>query len=197
MNMRGFWAGVAVGTLSTCLLSQWVFSASGKETDSPKGIPPDIVAEYIHSVVQADRTFYTTEIVDRMQTRGIIFSSERWRKDGELPLPAQFLLESGRLVAKQPNGVRFRLISSWPINKRNSATTEFEQMALTKIVETDRPYTGVTNEGKARVFKALYPDKALSSKCADCHNVHPESPKRDFKAGDVMGGVLVTIPLPQ
>ncbi len=198
MRMRGFWLGLAIGTIFTSLLGQWVFSASSKETDPPKGISPERVADYIHSVIQADRAFYTTEIVERMQTRGIVFASEHWRDDGDLPLPAQFLLESGLLVAKQSKGIRFRLISSWPINKRNSAKTEFERIALTKIVEnTDRPYTAVTTEGKARVFQALYPDKALSSKCADCHNVHPESPKRDFKAGDVMGGVMLTIPLPQ
>jgi hypothetical protein len=127
-----------------------------------------------------------------------MFASEHWREDGELPLPAQFLLESGRLVAKQPNGIRFRLISSWPINKSNGPTTEFERTALTKILEnTDRPYAGVTTEGRARVFKALYPDKAVSSRCAHCHNVHQKSPKRDFKAGDVMGGILITIPLPK
>jgi hypothetical protein len=198
MKTRDFWLGLALGTISTCLLGQWVFSAAGKESDPPKGIAPEIVADYIHSVVEADRTFYSTEIVDRMQTRGIMFASEHWKEDGELPLPAQFLLESGRLVAKQRNGIRFRLISSWPINKRNSPTTEFERTALTKVLEnTDRRYAGVTTEGKVRVFQALYPDKALSSKCADCHNVHPESPKRDFKTGDVMGGILLTIPLPQ
>jgi hypothetical protein len=27
--------------------------------------------------------------------------------------------------------------------------------------------------------------------------VHPKSPKRDFKAGDVLGGMLITIVLPQ
>jgi hypothetical protein len=198
MSMRGFWLGLAVGTIFTCLVGQWVFPAAGKETDPPKCIPPETVADYIHSVVQADRTFYTSDIVEPMQTRGIIYASEHWRKDGDLPLPAQFVLETGRLVAKQPNGIRFRLISSWPINKRNSPATEFERTALTKILEnTNVPYAGVTTDGRARVFQAVYPDKALSSKCADCHNVHPDSPKRDFKAGDVMGGMLVTIPLPQ
>ncbi len=190
--------GLAVGTISTCLLGQWVFPAASKETDPPKGISPETVANYLHSMVEAERTFYTTEVVERMQTRGIVSAAENWLETGDLPLPAQFLLETGRLVAKHPNGIRFRLISSWAINKKNSPTTEFERTALTKIlVNTDRPYSGVTTEGKARVFQALYPDKALSQRCADCHNVHPKSPKRDFKSGDVMGGILITIPLPQ
>ena len=198
MSMKGFWLGLAVGTIFTCLLGQWVFSAASKETEAPRGISPEIVADYIHGVVQADRTFYTSEIVERMQRRGLVFASEHWKEDGDLPLPAQFVLETGRLIAQQPIGIRFRLISSWPINRRNSPTTEFERTALTKIlVNTDRPYTAVTTVGGARVFQALYADKAVSQVCADCHNVHIKSPKRDFKAGDVMGGILLTIPFPQ
>lgn len=198
MNKRGFCLGLAVGIISTCLLAQWVSSAASKETNPPKCISPEIVADYLYSVLQAERSFYSSEIVERMQERGIVFASEHWKADGDLPLPAQFVLETGRIVAERPNGIRFRLISSWPINKKNGPTTEFEHTALAKIlVNTDRPYTGVTTEGRARVFQALYADKALSQICADCHNVHPKSPKRDFKAGDVMGGILLTIPLPQ
>lgn len=198
MHMKGFWLGLVVGIISTCLLGQWAYSAASKETDPPKCISPEVVAGYVHRVIQADRTFYETEIVDPLSARGLVFTSEHWRAEGELPLPAQFLLETGRLVAKQPDGIRYRLISSWAINKENSPKTEFERTGLSKIlVNTDRPYTGITTEGRTRVFQALYPDKALSQKCADCHNVHAKSPKRDFKVGDVMGGILLTIPLPQ
>ena len=198
MGMKGFWLGLAVGTIFTFLLGQWVFSASSKETEPPRGISPHIVADYIHSVVEADRTFYTKEIVDRLQRRGTVHASEHWKESGDLPLPAQFVLESGRLIAQQPIGIRFQLISSWPINGKNSPTTEFERTALTKILgNSDRPYTAVTTMGGARVFQALYADKAVSQVCADCHNGHVKSPKRDFKAGDVMGGILLTIPLPQ
>jgi len=149
-------------------------------------------------VIQADRTFYQIEVVDRMQERGMVFASEHWRVNGELPLPAQFLQESGQRAAEQRNGIGFKLISSWAINKKHLPTTEFERTGLAKILANpDRPYTGVTTEGGARVFQALYADKAVSRHCADCHNVHIKSPKRDFKAGDVMGATLVTIPLPQ
>ena len=120
MNMRGFWLGLAVGTISTCLLGPLVFSAAGKETDPPKCLSPEMVAEYIHSVIQADRTFYQIGVLDRMEERGMVFPSEHWREDGNLPLPAQFLQESGRLAAEQRNGIRFKLISNWAINKKIS-----------------------------------------------------------------------------
>ena len=198
MNRRDFWLGLAVGTISTCLLGPWVFSVASKETASPKCISPDIVAEYLHNVIQADRSFYQIAVVDRMQERGMIYASEHWKENGELPLPAQFLQESGRLAAEQRNGIRFKLISNWAINKKNLPTTQFEQTGLAQLLANpDRPYTGVTTEGGARVFQALYADKAVSRLCADCHNVHPKSPKRDFKEGDVLGGMLITIVLPQ
>ena len=101
MSIKGFWLGLGVGTIFTCLLGQWVFSAASKETEASRGIPPDIVADYIHSVVEADRTFYTREIVERLQRRGVVAASEHWKEKGDLPLPAQFVLEAGRPVAQQ------------------------------------------------------------------------------------------------
>ena len=199
MNMRSFGLGLMVGMISTCLFTQWGISAASKETDPPKGIPPEVVADYVHSVIQADRTIYTAEVVERMQMRGIVFAAENWREAGKLPLPAQFLIEAGRLVAAEHgSGLRFKLISSWAINKKNRPTSDFERTGLTEIlVNPDQPYTGMAIEGGARVFQALYPDKAVSQSCVGCHNGHADSPKKDFKRGDVMGGILLTIPLPR
>ena len=38
-------------------------------------------------------------------------------------------------------------------------------------------------------------DRMTSQGCVDCHNTHLLSPRRDFKLNDVMGGVVITIPL--
>ena len=195
MRFRGFWLGIAIGAISTSLVGQWNSSDAGR-ADPPKCVPAETVAEYVHSVIQADRTFYTTDIVERMQMRGIVVAAENWRETSKLPLPAQFLMESGRLVAQGRSGLRFRLISNWAINKDNMPRTAFEETGLLQIaVSPERPYKGTKTEHGIEYFEALYPDIAVSQSCVRCHNAHPKSPKKDFRVGDVMGGLLLSIPV--
>jgi len=198
MASKGFGWGVVVGVITTCMLSQWSPSSASKEIAVSNSIPAETVADFVHAVIQADRTFYTNEVVERMQLRGIVVASENWKERGTLPLPAQFLAEAALLMRGEANGIRVRLLSNWPINKRNRPNTEFERVGLTEIlVNSDRPHTSVVTEGGSRYFQALYPDKAVSQTCIGCHNAHPNSPKKDFKLRDVMGGILLTIPLPK
>ena len=196
MVYRNFWAGLAVGAIVTWVFVQLPLAAGDKELDVPKCISAATVAEYLHSVIQADRTFYTTEIVERMQMRGIVVASENWREMGKLPLPAQFLMEAGRLISQEGRGLRIRLISNWAINKANRPTSEFEQKGLTEVlVNPDSPYTATMTTDGTAVFQAIYADKAVSQSCVGCHNAHPDSPRRDFKLRDVIGGLVLTLPL--
>ena len=196
MNGRGFWLGLVLGASVMGLLAQWGPADAGKEVGQAPCIEAGLVAEYLHSIIQADRTFYTTDVVERMQMRGIAFAAENWRETSRLPLPAQYLLETGRLVAAGRNGLQYRLISQWAINNKNQPSSDFERAGLTEILRNpDRPYTAVTTDGRTRIFQAIYADKAASQSCVGCHNAHPNSPKKDFKPQDVMGGILLTIPL--
>jgi hypothetical protein len=70
-------------------------SAAGGEEPPGQGIPYHTVAEYIHDIIEADRTLYTTHVVDRMQETGTAIASESWEDRNALPLPAQMLLLSG------------------------------------------------------------------------------------------------------
>lgn len=167
-----------------------------KESPAPSGIPPEKVADYVHAVLEADRTFYTTHVVNRMQEKGIVKAMEHWEQDNALPLPAQFLQHSGRLVAESGRGIRYRLIGLSPIYQRNAPATDFERKALETLrASPERPVTGLVSSGKKQYFQAIYSDLAVSSACVSCHNSHPLSPKRDFKLNEVMGGIAITIPL--
>ena len=120
----------------------------------PSGISPEKVAEYVHAVLEADRTIYTNHVVNRMQAKGIVSATEHWENENALPLPAQFLQHSGKLVAESGRGIRYRLISLWPVYQRNAPATEFERKALDTLTQhADRPVTGVVTSGRNNTFK--------------------------------------------
>jgi hypothetical protein len=185
-----------VGGLSValCVLGNWGTGHAGKE--SAGTVPLETVVDYIHSVLEADRTFYTVHVVERMQRRGVITSSEKWRSESALPLPAQFFQESSNLAALTGSNVRYRLIGLTPINKQNGPRTEFERKALEAVMaHPEQPYKGQVSEGGTRYFQAVYADHAVSPSCVNCHNVDPRSAKHDYKLNDVLGGVLISIPV--
>ncbi len=174
----------------------WPGSAATEGTSV--SLPIEMVADYVHAVIEADRDVYTRHVVERMQAKGVVVASENWEQKNTLPLPAQFLMESGRVIAKKGIGIQYRLISLWPINKRNVAASEFEKTGLGAVLtHPSKPHTGFVKEGGTSYFQAIYPDLAVTQACIGCHNAHQDSPKRDFKINDVMGAIVISIPVKQ
>ena len=177
------WAGISFGN---------------EENELEVDFSPEVVADYIHAVIEADRTLYTTHVVKRMQDGGVVIATEGWKKRNALPLPAQMLLMAGRKVEEGGTGLRYRLASLRPIYEENGPAGVFEEAGL-KVVAEDpsEVYTGIFTRGDKRFFKAIYADRAVSEACVNCHNAHILSSKRDYKLGDVMGGIIISFPLPK
>ncbi|MEO8327563.1 MAG: DUF3365 domain-containing protein [Nitrospirota bacterium] len=170
--------------------------ATDKNSGTPEGIPPRTVADYLRAVIMAHRHFYTIHIVNRLQKERIVDASENWQATHSLPLPVQLLQETSEMAELTGPDVRYHLISHWPINKSNAPATEFERMALKEVqMHPNRPYSITTRVGEGQVFEAVYADVAVTTACVQCHNSHPNSPKSDFKVGDVMGGLVISFPL--
>lgn len=194
MTQRVMWSAL-VGVLAICVIGSSVWGA--EPSSKPKGISPSTVADFIHAVIEADRTLYTTHVVERMGKHKIVIAAETWKQRKALPLPAQMLLLSGLRVKEMGLGLQYRLASLRPIYEKNGPTTDFERTGLTAVAEDpSQPYTGIIERGERKFFKAIYPDKAVSVSCINCHNGHILSFKRDYKLGDVMGGIIISFPLP-
>ncbi len=167
-----------------------------KKPDGQIVLPPEVVADYVHSVLESDRAVYAKHVVDRLESKGILSAAENWEKEKSMMLPAQFLMTTSRLIREKGLGVDFQLISRWPINPKNRPANEFETVGLETVeYHPIRPYTGRVKVGRKLFFQSIYPDLAVTSACVDCHNSHPQSRKRDCKLWDVMGGIVVTLPV--
>jgi hypothetical protein len=161
------------------------------------GVSYKRMADALHAVMDADRTVYTRKVVDRLQNEEkVIKASEHWKDDKALPLPAQMFRFGSELVTERKSGFTYSLLSLWPVNKQNAPRTEAEKAGLKAVA--DKPatpyYTEETLGGK-KYFTAVYPDRAISPACVSCHNEHRDSPRTDFKIGNVMGGVVLRIPM--
>jgi hypothetical protein len=82
------------------------------------------------------------------------------------------------------------------VNKQNAPKTAAEKEGL-KYVADHKGENFYTTEklGARTYFTAVYADTGVAPVCVACHNAHPDSPRRDFKLGDVMGGVVIRIPI--
>jgi hypothetical protein len=184
--------------LTLVVLTSWVgISFTADVSDTELAFSPKVVADYIHAVIEADRNLYTTHVVKRMQDGGKVIASELWKSRNALPLPAQMLLMAGRKVKEGGSGLRYRLASLYPVYEENGPADVFEEAGLSVVAEDpSEVYTGTVTRGDRRFFKAIYADIAISEACVNCHNTHPLSSRHDYKLGDVMGGIIISFPLP-
>ena len=167
------------------------------ESDRPAGIPPTIMADALFAVMASDRNVYANEVVYRLQdVEEVIKASEHWQDGKALPLPAQMFRMGAGMVAKTTDAFKYALLSKWPINKENAPRTEAETAGLDSVAKNpSKPFYGRETLGEVEYFTAVYADVAVSPSCVTCHNNHKDSPRKDFKEGDVMGGIVIRIPL--
>jgi hypothetical protein len=154
------------------------------------------MADAIFSVIEADRAVYTKNVVHRLQNEDeVITAEERWREESALPLPAQMLRMGAERVNEKKAGFNYALLSLWAINKQNKPRTDFEKKALESLNKNGKNVYGNETFGDKKYFTAVYPDVAVSKACVTCHNDHIDSPKKNFKVGEMMGGLVIRIPL--
>lgn len=162
-----------------------------------EGVSYKRMADALHAVMESDRTVYTRMVVNRLQTEEkVIKASEHWKDEKALPLPAQMFRYGAEMVAEKNAGFTYSLLSLWPVNKQNAPRTAAEKAGLEQISKDPKqPYYTEETLGKTKYFTAVYADRAVSPACVTCHNEHRDSPRTDFKIGDVMGGVVLRIPM--
>ena len=175
-----------------------VASVVGCNGDAPAGeVSPQVMTDALYAVMSAHREVYARDVVDRLQDHEQrLKASEHFQDDKTLPLPAQMFRMGAEMVQKDHRAsFTYSLLSPWPINKQNGPKTEFEKMGLRVVTETDKNYYTEESLGGKRYFSAFYPDKAVVEACVRCHNDHKDSPRKDFKVGDVIGGIVIRVPL--
>ncbi|PWB43507.1 MAG: hypothetical protein C3F12_12650 [Candidatus Methylomirabilota bacterium] len=155
-------------------------------------------AQAIALQVAEDRAYYNSQVVAKLRKDGLeVKPGDAQNRDekGWIPLPATFVNEVTARV-NEKGLYKVDLLSLWPINKAKGPRNEFERKSLEQLVKD--PKTQPVEIRWVDGVPSLHffvPDVVSAQACAECHNGHPDSPRKDFKMGDVMGGLMVQVPL--
>ncbi|MCE3262414.1 MAG: sensor histidine kinase response receiver, 1 [Pseudoduganella sp.] len=134
------------------------------------------------------RKYYTENVAARVLAHSDMQVDPDYRNKGNaIPLPATMIHDLSALM--QGSGTSVKLYSPFPFpQRRERVGDQFAQDAWNYLQKTpDGVFSRTeTLDGKTTVRVALA-DRMSVQACITCHNSHPQSPKTDWKLGDVRG----------
>ncbi|HEX5687027.1 MAG TPA: methyl-accepting chemotaxis protein [Ideonella sp.] len=146
------------------------------------------------------RSFYTAEIASRAKKAGMQLGFDFRDADNTLPLPATLVKALGESVAKEYPGTDVRLMSRYPFPNRAGTAQkldEFQTGALAALEKDPQTPQHRVEEINGRLSVRYAVADVMKEGCVACHNSNPQSPKHDWKVGDVRGIVEVVVPVDQ
>ena len=156
-------------------------------------------ASNINSVMSSIRNYYATNVVGRvLASPGLTRVIPNYADvPGAIPIPATLSLELGKVVSEQQDNVSYRFVSDYPFkNRAPHKLDKFETAAIHSLRQnSDQQITQVSSSPLADNVRLIEPI-IMEQPCVNCHNSHPESPKTDWKVGDVRGIQEVSITQP-
>jgi len=177
-RFAGLKATAVTSVLAISTIAPLVFAAD---------TPQELAVRYLLEAVKAFRTVYSKTIVEQAERVGVK-PSENWATEPHgIMLPAQFVKAAGTEIRSFELG----LIGLTPIYPSNLPKTQAETEALKQML--GNPDLRVVTFADGNQFKGLAADSAIVQACADCHNQHPASPRKDFRQGDLMGAIVVRL----
>ena len=142
------------------------------------------------------RIFYAREIVPKASAKGVHIQHDYKGKNDAIPVPATLIRA---LADSDKSGNGLRLYSRQPFAFRKGDETRLDPFEAEALAWLEKNPGGtfhrIERRDGAPVMRLAKADVMVSETCTTCHNSHPDSPKRDWKVGDVRGALAVSIPI--
>ena len=134
------------------------------------------------------RGYYTKNVVKKALANGGVRPSINHANEPDgIPLPATFIHDISALLKDE--AISLNLFSAFPFPNRGSRQLDdFQQTAWAFLEQNpDEIFSRREEHDGVPVVRVAVADRMVAEGCVNCHNSHPDSPKTDWKLGDVRG----------
>lgn len=158
-------------------------------------------AASLNSIITGFRSYYARNVVARiLSSDGQTIAAHNYEAiPGAIPIPATLSIELADVLGGDKEEIEYRFASDYVFaNRAAHVLDQFEIEALAAFREARDPdltatqITGSIFDRKIRIAAPV----VMGAACAACHNAHPESPKTDWKVGDIRGLQEISISQP-
>lgn len=155
-------------------------------------------ADEVSRVIDDMRGFYASDVVGRVMAQHAAVPTHNYKEvSGGIPIPATLSIELGQRISARNDAVRYRFVSDLPFKGRAPHNLDpFEQNALASLrKEPGKPIVEAQGSLFESVIRLATP-VTMGAACVSCHNSHADSPRTDWKVGDVRGIQEITVRQP-
>lgn len=178
------------------------------------------VAEIVARQAAAARSVYASDIIAKVKADATGFADiDYHKKDGALPLPAQFLKAVANRASADSDGLyQYRPVSKWNLEISQGLNGAFLEWAWKELERQDQSApTQAINWKPAYLIRQfddketllyLRADPASAESCVKCHNDYEQTPEiierrkhqgltpgKTFKQHQLLGAIFVQIPI--
>lgn len=141
------------------------------------------------------RSYYTSNVINKVKKESKLKINYDHKENADtIPLPATLVHNLSEILPE--NGTTIKMFSNYPFPNRKDRILDKEQTESLEYIlkNPDKTYTKLIKQSEQKILKVAVADIFYNSSCVNCHNTRADTPKDDWKIGDVRGVIQVSIP---
>jgi PAS domain S-box-containing protein len=143
--------------------------------------------------IRTFRSYYNDHILSKIRANTDLgVNYDHASKDDVVPLPATTVHELGELFT-QGGKISVNMYSNYPFpNRADRILDGYQKRSLDYLLK--HPHEIYTEyDPKKRQYRTAFPDFLSAQGCVSCHNTRADTPRADWKLGDVRGVIEVSM----
>jgi PAS domain S-box-containing protein len=145
------------------------------------------------------RSYYNNYVISKIsQSSGIVVGLNHKNIPNTIPLPPTMIYDLGDRLNEKLNGMQIKIYSDYPFpNRINRKLDDFSKSSMQYFRNNKSREPRISQEAQngVEVMRVAIADEMTTLACVNCHNSYPNTPKNDWKLGDIRGVLEVIIPI--
>ncbi len=145
------------------------------------------------------RAYYAKNVIPKVKkSQALKINFDHKTEADTVPLPATMIHDLSAILSEGESGIKLKLYSKYPFpNRANRTIDGFQKEALAyfKLKENAEPFFRQEEMNGQLMMRVAIADFMVEDSCVKCHNTRADTPKNDWKLGDIRGILEVDMPL--